>query len=101
MNSDMYTGSNSGSFNNYRATKLKKELAEDKERKKAQLTPAYQIVHELVEKEIANVQSIEYLLVDIQTPDEMLKAELVARRRYIAYLKAFESVLKKTLREKK
>ena len=99
--SDLYTGANSGSFGNYRATKLKQKASEDKEQKKGKLIPAYELIIGAIDKEIADVKSIEFLLVDIQTPDEHLKAELVARRRYIGYLTNLKSTLKNTLKEKK
>lgn len=101
MQSDLYTGANSGSFNNYRATKLKKELAEEKEVKRGKLTPAYELIHEALSREIDKVQSIEFLLVDPLTTDDELKSELIARRKYIQYLRLLDSSLKNVLKESK
>ena len=84
-----------------RATKLKQKASEDKEQKKGKLIPAYELIIGAIDKEIADVKNIEFLLVDIQTPDEHLKAELVAGRRYIGYLTNLKSTLKNTLKEKK
>ena len=101
MQSDLYTGSNSGSFQNYRAKKLKKQLSDEKERKQIQLTPAYELIHEQIEREISKVQSIEYLLVESNTPEDDLKSELVARRKYVQYLRLLDSGIKNILKEQK
>lgn len=98
--SDLYTGSNSGSFGNYRATKLKKKASEEKQVKKGKLVPAYELIIGAINKEIEDVKNIEFLLVDVQTPEEHLKAELVARRRYIGYLNNLKSTIKNALKEK-
>jgi hypothetical protein len=101
MQSDLYTGSNSGSFKNYRATKLKKELAEDKIVKQSKLTPAYELIHEQIEREISKVQSIEYLMVESITPEKDLVSELTARRKYVQFLKLLDSGIKNILKEQK
>lgn len=101
MQSDLYTGSNSGSFKNYRAKKLKKELSEEKERKQIQLTPAYELIHEQIDREISKVQSIEYLMVESFIPQEDLVAELTARSKYVKYLRRLDSAIKNTLKEQK
>lgn len=101
MQSDLYTGANSGSFRNYRATKLKKKVSEDKELKKGKLTPAYELIHEAIDREIKKVQSVEFLMVESTTVNDDLKAELVARRKYIQYLRLLDSGIKNILKEQK
>ena len=98
--SDLYTGSNSGSFGNYRTSQRDAIVAKKRENK-AQLTPAYHIVKEAIDKEIAKVKDIEYLYVDGFVPDEQLNTELVARRKYLSYLKGLDAQLKQSLVEAK
>jgi hypothetical protein len=97
---DLYTGSNSGSFGNSRREQRATIVAEKRERK-AFLTPAYTIVKEIIDKESAKIKDIEYLYVDGFIPDEQLNTELVARRKYLSFLKGLDAQLKQTLVESK
>ena len=72
--SDLHTGANSGSFGNYRATKLKQKASEDKEQKKGKLIPAYELIIGAIDKEIADV--METLGVDEKTAAFVLDAKL-------------------------
>ena len=54
--SDLYTGSNSGSFGNYRATKLKKKSSEENKVKRASFVPAYELIIGAINKEIEDVK---------------------------------------------
>lgn len=89
--SDLYTGTNSGSFGNYAAKKQKTALKATKEAVKSKFLPAYELVIADIDSEIARVADINYLYVDSYVPEEQLNAELMARRRYIGYLKALKS----------
>lgn len=99
--SDLYTGVNSGSFGNYRATKQREEIVKEKREKKSLIFPAHEVINEFIDKEIANVSSLESLLVDSFTPEPQLVSELQARRLYIAHLRALKSHIGQLLRETK
>ena len=96
--SDLYTGSNSGSFGNAK-TGQRQEIVKVKRENKSQLTPAYDLVAEIIEVEIKNVRSLDSLLVDSYTPEEQLRTELIARKRYLEYLKALKATLANQMRE--
>jgi hypothetical protein len=98
-NDDLYTGSNSGSFGNYKAAEQREELVKEKREKKSQLIPAYELVQELIEKEVANVKDVSFLYVDTYVLPEELNAEIIARRRYLNYLNALSTKLASLLRE--
>lgn len=102
MNStaDLYTGSNSGSFGNARREQREAIVAEKRERK-GKLTPAYDVVREIIDAETARIKDIEYLYVDGYVPEEQLNTELVARRKYLVFLKSLDAKLKQTLVESK
>lgn len=89
--SDLYTGANSGSFGNYAAKKQKTALKASKEAIKSKFLPAYELVIADIDAEMARVADINYLYVDSYVPDEQLNAELIARRRYLGYLKGLKS----------
>lgn len=99
-NDDLYTGSNSGSFGNARKEQ-RAAIVADKRERKAFLTPAYDIVKGIIDAEAAKIKDIEYLYVDGFVPDEQLNTELVARRKYLAFLKSLDKQLKQTLVESK
>jgi len=97
---DLYTGSNSGSFGNARKEQ-RAAIVADKRERKSQLTPAYTIVKQVIDAESAKIKNIEYLYVDGFVPDDQLNIELVARRKYLAFLKGLDATLKQTLVESK
>ena len=98
--SDLYTGSNSGSFGNAR-TGQREAIVIHKREQKSQLLPAYELVKEVIDNELSKVKNIEYLYVDGFVPDEQLNTELVARRKYLSFLKGLDAQLKHTLAESK
>ena len=97
---DLYTGSNSGSFGNARKEQREAIVAEKRERK-SQLTPAYDLVKSVLDSELALVKDAETFLVDGYVADAELNAELMARRRYIRYLKGLDAKFKQILVEAK
>lgn len=97
---DLYTGANSGSFNNAR-TEQRATIVDTKKKQRSQLVPAYELVAEFIAIEKAKVANIEYLFVDGYVPDKELNAELIARRRYLAYLNGLDAKLASLLRGEK
>lgn len=97
---DLYTGTNSGSFGNAR-TKQRAEIVAEKRERKAFLTPAYEIVKDIIDAESAKIKDIEYLYVDGYIPEETLNVELVARRKYLKFLKGLDAQMKQSLKEAK
>lgn len=95
--SDLYTGTNSGSFGNAR-TEQRLNVVNDKREKRSQLIPAYELVVEFIDKEIAKTSSLESLLVETYVPEDQLKEELIARRRYLEYLNGLKANLGNLLR---
>ena len=95
---DLYTGSNSGSFGNAH-TEQREEIVAKKREQKSKIAPAYELVADFIDKELANVRSIESFLVDGYVPDEHLNTELIARRRYVTYLKGLKTNLANLLKE--
>ncbi len=79
---DMYTGATSGTFRGG-AVDQRKEIANEAREKRANLTPAYELFVEELEK--LNEQSRQIvidLVADSATPDEAMRIEVLAQRRF-------------------
>lgn len=97
---DLHTGTNSGSFGNAR-TQQRAEIVAEKRERKAYLTPAYEIVKDIIDAETAKIKDVSYLYVDGYVPEETLNVEIVARRKNLAFLKSLDAQLKQALTEAK
>ena len=100
----LYSGGSSASF---ASDKSKEREAKERERKqealdkRQKLLPSEEIVMSEIDKQIAEVQNIDYLNVEQMLEDEHFKAELMARKKLIEKLKALKITLSNALRDNK
>ena len=103
MSDPLYTGAHSGSFTGTLTKKLETETVkrtkESKNTNKAKLLPAYEVVSEHIDKEIARVKDLDSFYLDATTPEE-LHRELSARKAYVAYLSALKNYMQTLVRDK-
>jgi hypothetical protein len=91
----LYTGATSASFKS-----RKEDIHQEKIEKKGAITPAAKVVLDFIEQEKVNVCDIRSLVLDRTTDEEDIKAELLARKLYTAYLSELQNKLKIILRTK-
>ena len=102
-NSSLYTGSTSASFGSTKESQIsennKRLLKDRREEAKNVLKPSAEIIFSDIDTEIKMVTSIQNIDMS-NVPDERLfMAEMMARQRYIFYLKQLKTRLSITLRE--
>lgn len=96
----MYSGSNSTSFAARRPNPLVEKIKEDKKTKKNLLNKSTEIIIEFFDKEIANLQNIDYLNIESMLTDEHFKAEMMARKKTLEKLKDIKTKLSRIMETK-
>lgn len=101
MADPLHTGTNSGSFGNIVEQAAVKRYKEKKTENKAKLMPAYEVVVEHIDSEIARVSDLSSLIhVDELTTPEELHREVTSRQAYVAYLRGLKQIMTNIVREK-
>lgn len=92
--SSLYTGTTSASFKTRQL-----ERKEDKQEKRAKLLPSAEIVFNAIKSEMDGVMMV--TSVDIGKDPQVLMVDLLARQKYVIYLKGLQNKLDIILREHK
>lgn len=83
---DLYTGITSASQRSRR-----EEVNQDKLEKKARLLPVAEIIKQAIQDEKDKVSNVKDFLVSTSTTPEEMKADIMARQRYLVYLEQFNN----------
>jgi len=93
------TGTTSSTF----APKPTRSVTERKEadaEKRAKLLPAADVVFAEIEKQITQMSTVEFMNLEEMLNDEHFRAELMARKKYVEYLKKLQIKMNNILRER-
>lgn len=82
-----------------REAKTRKTIAEDRRDARIVLTPAGDIVMEVLQREIDLLSTIDYLNIEQMMSDEHFKAEMMARKKTVERLKVVKTTLSNLLKE--
>ena len=96
----LYAGSSSASFSSTKVEQALKERRDAKEVKRNKLKPSAEVVFALIKSEIESVLSVLNMDVEKATDERLFMAEIMARKKYVVYLKSLQNKLDIILREK-
>lgn len=95
MSSDLYTGTNGGSFGNDLAQEQRDKIKQQTRERKANLTPAINIMTDKIATfKKASEDLTASIVSDTTVPDESMRVEVLAHRKFIALCKSLETELK-------
>jgi hypothetical protein len=83
---DLYTGITSASQRTRR-----EQVNQDKLEKKARLLPVAEIIKKAIQDEKAQVANVRDFVVTTSTTDAEMRADIMARQRYLTYLDQFNN----------
>ena len=96
----LYPGSSSASFSSTKVEQALKDRRDAKEVKRNKLKPSAEIVFALIKSEMDSVMSVVNMDVEKATDERLFMAEIMARKKYVVYLKNLQNKLDIILREK-
>lgn len=94
----LYSGTN-GITGSPKVLKQRDEIKTVSKEVSSQLRPALELVTELITAEQDKVRNIEYFDVDDMIINDQFKNELMARKKYIHYLKGLQKLVDKAFKE--
>jgi len=97
----LYGGSSSASFSSTQEQKIRKEKREEKEDKRGKLKPVAEIVMKELDTEMQSVMFIQNIDIANSKDEKMLMIEMMARQKYVEYIKQLKNKLDIILREPK
>lgn len=97
----LYGGSSSASFGTTHSENQRKELTEDKKEKRGQLRPVAKVVFDELKSEMNSVMYVPNIDVENATDEKLFMIEVMARKKYVEYLKRLQNKLDNILRERK
>ena len=97
----LYGGSSSASFGTTHSEKQRKDIVEDKKEKRGQLRPVAKIVFDEIKAEMNSVMYVPNIDVESATDERLFMIEVMARKKYVQYLKQLQNKLDNILRERK
>lgn len=98
--SSLYSGMTSVSFASVKTNPVIEKAKEDKKEKKVKLSDASQIIVDFFDKEITNLQNIDYLKIEEMLTDEHFKAEMMARKKTVEKLKDIRGRISRIMESK-
>ena len=97
--SNLYTGTNSTSFNKSREQDTVKKRRDEKSIQRAQLVPSADLVLTAIKAEQDRIRNIEEINIEEMIMPEHFQAEIMARKKYMIYLKSLYNKMNNILRE--
>ena len=101
---NLYTGTSSASFGNSRVQPIRREKSEEKAEKRIKLSPVSELVMQELDKEIAQLKSLDYTLVNQLIASGIphaLEIDLLSSEKTITKLKEVKIRLQNILMESK
>lgn len=95
--SSLYSGITSVSAGVVREKRA--EVKQDSKEVMSKLKPALELITKLIDKEKSKIRNIEYFDVENIVLDEVYKAELMARKKYMGYLSKLQVRVDKAFKE--
>jgi hypothetical protein len=96
----LYAGSSSASFGSPKEQQIRTDIRENKREKRAKLQPAAEVVFAEIKSEMDSVMFIQNIAVEEATDERMFMIEVMARKKYVTYLKNLQNKLDIILRDK-
>lgn len=98
--SSLYSGASSASFGTHQQS-IRAEKSEEKKEYRAKLQPAADVVFAEIKAEMDSVMFISNIDIGGAKDEKMFMVEMMARQRYVKYLKQLRAKLDNILREPK
>jgi hypothetical protein len=95
----LYPGSSSASFS--KESKQRKDIKEEKQDKRGKLKPAAEVVFKEIESEMNSVMYVTNIAVENAKDERLFMIEVMARKKYVEYLKRLQNKLDNILRERR
>lgn len=95
----LYSGSSSVSFGVTHEQAKRTEKSEEKKENRGKLKPSADIVFSEIQREMQDVMSVINIGVEYANDERLFMTEVMARKRYVEYLKRLQNKLNNILRE--
>lgn len=99
----LYSGASSAAFASPKSeevAKKREETAQEKHESKLKITPVAELIEGFIQDQLDEVQNIDFLNIEQMLTDENFRAEMMARKKYVQYLKELKNKMANILRER-